>query len=140
MISPAFPITNHRLPITVYQSPITKMTHKDLDVWKRSVEFVTDIYEITKLFPKDEIYGLTSQIRRSAVSIPSNIAEGAGRRSKIEFRQFLYIALGSAAELETQIIIATNLKYLDALKGNEFIENLNAISRMLQGLIKSLNL
>jgi four helix bundle protein len=116
------------------------MTHKDLAVWKQSVLFVTSIYEWTKLFPKDEIYGLVSQIRRSAVSIPSNIAEGAARKGKIEFRQFLYIALGSAAELETQLIIATNLKYIDTLKSIQLVEELNAISRILQGLIRSLNL
>ena len=99
------------------------MTHKDLDVWKLSVEFVTEIYEMTKFFPKDEIYGLTSQIRRPAVSVPSNIAEGAGRKSKIEFRRFLYIALGSAAELETQLIIGANLKYMDMEKSTQLLLN-----------------
>jgi four helix bundle protein len=116
------------------------MTHKDIEVWKRSLQFVTLIYAITKLYPRDEVYGLVSQIRRSAVSIPSNIAEGAARKSKIEFRQFLYIALGSAAELETQIRISNNLGYVDQEKCKEFIEELNAISRMLQGLNKSLNI
>jgi four helix bundle protein len=116
------------------------MTHKDLDVWKRSVIFVTSIYEITKSFPKEEIYGLTSQIRRSAVSIPSNIAEGGARKSKIEFRQFLYISLGSASELETQLLIATNLNIMETEKSTPLIEELNSISRMIQGLIKSLNI
>jgi len=79
-------------------------THRDLDVWKNRIELVKKIYILTKDFPKEEIYTLTSQIRRSAISIPSNIAEGAARNSKKEFIQFLYIALGSAAELETQLI------------------------------------
>ena len=115
-------------------------THKDLEVWKRSVIFVTSIYEFTKEFPKEEIYGLTAQMRRCAVSIPSNIAEGAARKSKVEFRQFLYISLGSGAELETQLIIATNLKMMQIEKSTHLIEELNTISRMLQGLIKSLNI
>jgi four helix bundle protein len=79
-------------------------THGDLDVWKNGIELVKKIYILTKDFPKEEIYTLTSQIRRLAISIPSNIAEGAARNSKKEFIQFLYIALGSAAELETQLI------------------------------------
>ncbi|MFA5010608.1 MAG: four helix bundle protein [Ignavibacteria bacterium] len=85
-------------------------THKDLEVWKKSIDLVSEIYEITKSFPKEEIYGLTNQIRRSAVSIPSNIAEGAGRNHDKEFIQFLYIAMGSSSELETQIFICKNLK------------------------------
>ena len=81
--------------------------HKDLEVWKKSMDLVSNIYKITESFPNKEIYGLTNQIRRSAVSVPSNIAEGAARSSKKEFIQFLYIALGSLAELETQMIIAS---------------------------------
>jgi four helix bundle protein len=74
-------------------------SHKDLDVWKKSMDLVTDIYRVTKDFPKEEIYGLTNQMRRCVVSIPSNIAEGGGRNSKREFIQFLYISLGSVSEL-----------------------------------------
>ena len=85
------------------------MTHKDLDVWKLSIDLVKDVYNITKTFPQSEIYGLTSQIRRCAVSIPSNIAEGSARSSNKEFIQFLYIALGSCAELETQLIISKEI-------------------------------
>jgi len=112
------------------------MLHKELDVWKKTIDLVTDIYKITKGFPDEEKFTLTSQLRRSAISIPSNIAEGAGRRSDKEFIQFLYIALGSAAETETQLIIASNINYLkeDApvfLK----IEN---VRKMILGLIKSL--
>ena len=80
-------------------------THKDLNVWNRSIELVITIYKVTKDFPKEETYGLISQMRRSAISVPSNIAEGAARQSKKEFRQFLYIASGSVSELETQLII-----------------------------------
>jgi len=113
-------------------------THKDLDVWKKSIEMVASIYKITSSFPKEELYGLTSQIRRSAVSLPSNIAEGAARNHVNEFRQFLYIALASGAELETQLIIAKMLGFITDEKSQELINELNSISRMLQGLIKSI--
>ena len=86
--------------------------HKDLDVWKKSMDLVEGVYRLTKSFPDSEKYGLTNQMRRCAVSIPSNIAEGAGRNSKKEFKQFLYISLGSISELETQLIISSKLNYL----------------------------
>jgi len=114
-------------------------THKDLEVWQKSVSFVTAIYKATDSFPNKEIYGLTSQIRRSAVSIPSNIAEGAARKNKAEFKQFLYIALSSGAELETQLIIANNLEYLKENQSKIIIDELYSISRMIQGLIKSIS-
>jgi len=113
-------------------------THKDLDVWKKGIEFVALIYKTTSSFPKEEMYGLTSQIRRSAVSIPSNLAEGAARKHENEFRQFLYISLGSAAELETQLIISNMLGYLTNEKSQALLTELNTISKMLQGLIKSI--
>jgi len=109
-----------------------------LDVWKKSIELVASIYKITSSFPKEELYGLTSQIRRAAVSLPSNIAEGAARNHVNEFRQFLYIALASGAELETQLIIAKMLGFITDEKSQELINELNSISRMLQGLIKSI--
>jgi len=115
-------------------------THKDLDVWKKSIEFVTIIYKTTSDFPKSELYGLISQIRRAAVSIPSNIAEGAVRKSKTEFRQFLYIALSSAAEIDTQLIISKNLEYINSNELDKLSKELNTISKMIQGLIKSLKL
>ncbi len=115
-------------------------THKDLDVWKKAIEFVTCIYKITEQFPKSEIYGLTSQMRRAAVSIPSNIAEGAARKHKTEFRQFLYIAMSSAAELETQVIIASNLVFLTNELQRELVDDLNVIAKMINGLIKSLSI
>lgn len=111
-------------------------THKDLDVWNKSVALVTSSYEITKDFPKDELFGLTSQIRRSAVSIPSNIAEGSARKGNKEFVQFLHISLGSMAELETQLIIATNLKYISSNKYDLITNDLTDIRKMLSGLIK----
>jgi four helix bundle protein len=116
------------------------MIHKDLDVWTKSIEFVTVVYKQTGSFPKEEIYGLTSQIRRAAISIPSNIAEGAARRNKTEFRQFLYISLASTAEIETQLIISVNLNYISQDIQSELTSELTIISKMLQGLIKSLNI
>ena len=115
------------------------MTHKDLEVWKKAIELVTRIYHITSSFPKSEIYGLTSQIRRSAVSIPSNIAEGSGRFHKGEFKQFLYIALGSLAELETQFIISENLGFMTSKDLKVVMDCLIPIRIMLSGLIKALN-
>ena len=109
-------------------------THKDLDVWKESIVLVKDIYSLTKVFPKDEIYGLTSQMRRCAVSILSNIAEGSARNHDKEYIQFLYISLGSLSELETQLIIATEINYI-----NEYnCAKLEKIKKMLLGLIKYL--
>jgi four helix bundle protein len=113
-------------------------THKDLDVWKKAIEFVTEIYSVTSLFPKSELYGLTSQIRRAAVSIPSNIAEGATRKHKTEFVQYLYIALSSAAEVDTQLIIAHNLKFIERENLESLQKELNSISKMIQGLLKSI--
>lgn len=111
-------------------------THRDLDVWSKAIEFVTLIYEFTKKFPDDEKYGLANQIRRAAVSIPSNIAEGAARQSNKEFIQFLYVALGSSTEIETQLIIAKKLGYLNDSEFEDFNEKLSNISKMLLGLIR----
>lgn len=109
-------------------------THKDLDVWKESVELAINLYEYTKIFPKEEIYGLTQQLRRAVVSISSNIAEGAARNSNKEFVQFLYIALGSLSEVETQLIIANRLNYCNNLSDvNVMLIN---IRKKLLGLIK----
>lgn len=111
-------------------------THKDLEVWKRSIEFVSRIYKITEFFPREEMFGLTSQLRRASVSIPSNIAEGSARRGRGEFKQFLYYSLGSATEIETQLLIASNLGYLELEIYNELSIELDIIAKMLQGLIK----
>jgi four helix bundle protein len=110
--------------------------HKELIVWQKAMEMVTEIYRLTQNFPKEELYGLVSQMRRAAVSIPSNIAEGHGRQSKGEFRQFLGIARGSYAELETQIEIAKNLGFL--ANPNPIDEQLAEVGRLLNGLLRSL--
>ena len=110
--------------------------HKDLEVWKRAIDFVVSIYKLTETFPKEERYGLTAQMRDSAVSIPSNIAEGAGRNSNKEYIRFLYISLGSASELETQLIISDKLNYIKKNKDFYFTEIVEII-RMLHGLITS---
>jgi four helix bundle protein len=107
--------------------------HKDLEVWKKSMDLVSNIYKITESFPNKELYGLTNQIRRAAISIPSNIAEGAARNSKKEFIQFLYIALGSLSELETQIIIANRLEYLNNL--DTLLDDLKFVQKLINGLI-----
>jgi len=110
--------------------------YKELDVWKKGIDLVIAIYEEIKIFPKDERYALTDQIKRSVVSIPSNIAEGASRNTTKELIQFLYIARGSASELETQIIIAEKLGYI---KKNETLNNeITVIRKMLNALITSL--
>lgn len=113
--------------------------YKDLNIWKRSIELVKNIYEISNSFPKEELYVLTSQLRRTAISIPSNIAEGFSRFHNKEYRQFLYIALGSCAELETQIIIANYLKYLDDDRFNDIINESEVICKMISNLIKKIN-
>jgi len=111
-------------------------THKDLNVWKESRELVTEIYALTSKFPKDEVYSLTAQIKRAAISIPSNIAEGSARDSNKEYIHFLYISLGSAAELDTQLIIAKDLGFINEKEFIKISENLDSVSKMLSGLIK----
>ena len=112
---------------------------KELNVWQNSVDLATEIYQMTKVYPKSEIYGLTSQIRRCSISISSNIAEGAGRSGKKEFKYFLNIAYGSSFELETQLIISKNLNYVDHEKFEFLNEKIVEIQKMLYKLIKSLN-
>jgi four helix bundle protein len=112
-------------------------SYKDLEVWKKSIQLCVDIYKITDNFPKNEIYGLTSQIRRCCVSIPSNIAEGQHRGHRGEFVQFLRIAYGSAAELETQLLIASKVSYIDNFSFDKINTDLNIIIRMLNKLMNS---
>ena len=111
---------------------------RDLNIWKLGVEIVENIYKATRSFPKGEVYGLVSQMRRCAVSIPSNIAEGFARKHNKEYRQFLYIALGSCAELETQLEISLRLKYLGEDKCKELLDKVNHVTRMIMNLIKCL--
>lgn len=110
-------------------------THKDLDAWKYAMELVKEIYMHSATFPKEEIYGLTSQLRRSAISVPSNTAEGAARNSEREFLQFCYIALGSLAELETQWIIALDLNFSSE---KILLERIEKVRKILLGLLKHL--
>jgi four helix bundle protein len=104
---------------------------RKLIIWKRTVELATNVYKVTVNFPKYELYGLTSQIRKSAVSISSNIAEGAGRRTKKDFAKFLSISYGSACELETQLLIARNLEYLKVQDFESLYQELDEIQKIL---------
>ena len=112
---------------------------KDLKIWQRSIHLVEEVYTVSRSFPKEEIYGLQAQVRRSAVSIPSNIAEGFARLHNREYRNFLYISLGSCAELTTQIIIASRLSYVEKTKADTLLKEIEEISKMTVGLIKKLN-
>ena len=110
--------------------------YKDLRIWQDSIELVVDIYKLTNMLPKEEIYALTNQIRRAVVSIPSNISEGANRNTDKEFVQFLYIALGSASEVETQLIIAKRLGYLNDVQKE--LEDITKLRKMINALINSI--
>jgi four helix bundle protein len=112
------------------------MDYKDLNVWKESMQLVEDIYNICHSFPKEEIYALSSQIKRAVVSVPSNIAEGQNRNTKKEFIQFLYISLGSISEVETQLLIAHKLKYVDDIQSE--LNQITKIRKMLNALINSI--
>ncbi len=111
---------------------------RDLIVWDKSMTLVEATYLATQIFPKEELYGLTSQMRRSAISIPSNISEGHGRNTDREFNHFLHIARGSVSELETQIELSIRLGYLDSSSSLPY--QCNEIGKMVNGLINSLNL
>jgi four helix bundle protein len=113
-------------------------SHKDLDVWRAAIDMARDIYELTKAYPKEEQYGIISQMRRSAVSIASNIAEGAARQGTKEFVQFLYVAVGSATELDTQLEISKVAKLADAGRLDAVQAQVTRITMMLRGLIRSL--
>jgi four helix bundle protein len=112
--------------------------HKKLDVWKKAINLVQQIYDLTKTFPKNEDYSLTSQMRRAAISVPSNIAEGAARQTKKEFMKFLHMSQGSLSELDTHLEIAVGLGYTKELSGEGLFALMNDIDKMLTGLIKSL--
>jgi four helix bundle protein len=113
--------------------------HEKLDVWKKAIDFVVAIYRATDSFPKEEKFGLTSQLRRAAVSIPANIAEGAGRKSSKEFGHFLSNSQGSASEVDTELLIANRLTYLHETNYLPLRSALDEIGRMLTGLSKSLD-
>lgn len=118
---------------------MTVLYYENLQVWQKSVQFVTEIYRCTANFPAEERYGLTSQIRRAAVSLPSNIAEGAARETTRDFLRFISIGQGSLAELRTQLLIAKNLEYLSSEIYETLRINADEIGRMLSGLQKSLS-
>lgn len=113
---------------------------KELVVWQKAVDLAVDIYKVTRKFPADERFGLTSQMNRGAVSVPSNIAEGAGRNTDGEFNNFLGIATGSSFELETQLIIANRLNIINAEDFKQTCKEINEVQNMLFGLKKSLNI
>jgi four helix bundle protein len=110
---------------------------RDLTVWRKSMGMVKVTYQATQCFPKEEMFGLTSQIRRAAVSIPSNIAEGYGRQSKGDYVHFLKIAQGSAAELETELILATEIGLLSKGPSEQLLRELDEVKKMLYSLIRS---
>jgi four helix bundle protein len=111
---------------------------KELKVWQKAYQLCLEIYRVTRKFPKEEIYGLTSQLRRSAISIPSNIAEGYGRKTTGEYIQSLYIAYGSNCELETQILLSGDLGFIEQEHLLRLQKEIGDVERMLKGLIKSL--
>jgi len=113
-------------------------SYKDLIVYQKSFELCLKVYEMTGSFPKSELYGLTSQMRRAAVSIPSNIAEGQRRKHRREFIQFLTIASGSCAELETLIYLSIELKFIPPENGKSILQDLDEVNRMLYTTIRSL--
>jgi four helix bundle protein len=113
-------------------------SYRDLIAWQKAMELVVSVYTCTQTFPKVETYGLISQMRRAAVSVPSNIAEGHARISTGEFRQFLGHALGSLVEIETQILIGERLSYIDTEKSNELLARTTELGKILNGLLRSL--
>jgi four helix bundle protein len=114
-------------------------SYRDLIAWQKALDLVIAIYQVSASFPKDEVYGLTSQLRRAAVSVPSNIAEGQGRHGRAEFRHFLRQASGSLMELETQIIIAERLCYVSSETASRLLCSSAELGKILNGLINSLN-
>lgn len=113
-------------------------THRDLQIWQKSMDLVTNVYKEVENFPDYEKFGLTSQIRRSSVSIPANIAEGFGRRSKKEFRRFLNISMGSLFEIQTELEVSYNLKYLEKETFEKLYEDTREIERMISSFISTL--
>ena len=114
-------------------------SYRELKVWRKSYNLCVKIYQITKRFPQEERYVLTSQMRRSALSIPSNIAEGYGRKTKADYVRILYIAYGSVCELETQILLAGDLNYIQTNRRNNLNQEISEIEIMLKALIRSLD-
>ena len=114
-------------------------SYQQLEVWKKAMSLVTEVYQQTQTYPKEEIYALAIQIRRSAISIPANIAEGWGRKNTKEYVQFLRISRGSLLELETHLIISANLNYLSQQSLESLSQKIQEISKMLNAMIKKLS-
>ena len=116
----------------------TVRSYRELKVWQKGIELVKMVYRLTQSFPRSETFGLASQMQRAAISIPSNIAEGQGRQHTGEFRQFLHIAIGSAAELDTQLVVALELGYVTAENAQPFFDLILEIRKMTYALINKL--
>ncbi len=112
--------------------------YRDLIAWQRAMDFTAAVYELSAAFPSDERFGLTSQLRRAATSIPSNIAEGQGRFSKPDFKRFLSMAHGSVREVETQLLLAVRLRYLNQVTAEPAMELASEVGRLIQGLANSI--
>jgi len=113
-------------------------SYRDLEVWRKAMELAKRIYQITSKFPGDERFGLTNQLRRAAVSIPSNLAEGHSRSGPGDFSRFISISMGSVAEVETQVILSSELGYLAVETSSEVLSDLDVLGKMLRGLSKSI--
>jgi four helix bundle protein len=113
--------------------------YRDLIVWQKAMDLVERIYRASGAFPREEIYGLTSQIRRAAVSVPSNVAEGNGRNTTRDYVHFLGMAYGSAKEVETQVLIAERLHYIDSSRSDELVNATTEVARLISGLLNALN-
>lgn len=121
-----------------FNNPKKIQNYRDLAVWQKAMDFAQEVYVYTEKFPKSEVYGLTSQLKRSVISVPSNIAEGSARKSTLELMRFITISMGSLAEAETQISLAARLKYLSKEAERNLLHSSEIISKMLQGLHGSL--
>jgi four helix bundle protein len=119
-------------------APRVVKCYRDLIAWQKAMDLVTEVYDCTQAFPRTEVFGLISQMRRAAVSIPSNVAEGHARQSTGEFRQFLGHALGSLVEVETQILISQRLGYVNSQKSNELLVRTTEIGKIVNGFLRSL--
>ena len=113
-------------------------SYRELIAWQKGMQLVTDVYAVTRLFPREEVYGLTSQIRRAAVSVPSNVAEGHGRATNRDRQYFITAARGSVLELQTQIEIARNLGYLEESSSAKLLQSADEVGRIINGLLRSL--
>lgn len=113
-------------------------SYRDLKVWQTGMDLAENCYSVTRNFPKEELYGLTSQIRRASVSIPANIAEGHGRKTRKEYIQFLYISQGSLRELETHLILSKRVKFVVSNEINSLLSQCESVGRLLSALIRAL--